>query len=48
MINNKSNNEIINLRINLSSLSLIVPKRNQNPLEVKLNEYFKEKMNEQF
>jgi hypothetical protein len=48
VVNNQSNNEIMNLKLNLSSLSLIVLERNQNPTEVKLNEYSKEKMNEHF
>ena len=48
VINNQSNNEIMNLKLNLSSLSLVVLERNQNPTEVKLNEYSKEKMNEHF
>ena len=48
VINNKSNNEIMNLKITLSSLSLIILERNQNPTEVKLNEYSKDKMNEHF
>ena len=48
VINNKSNNEIMNLKLNLSSLSLIILERNQNPTEVKLNEYSKDKMNEHF
>ena len=48
VINNKSNNEIMNLKVTLSSLSLIILERNQNPTEVKLNEYSKDKMNEHF
>ena len=48
VINNKSNNEIMNLDINLRSLSIIILERNQNPTEVKLNQYSKDKMNEHF
>ena len=48
VINNQSNNEIMNLKINLNSLSIIVLERNQNPTEVKLNEFSKDKMSEHF
>ena len=48
VINNKSNNEIMDLQLKLSSLSLIILERNQNPTEVKLNEFSKDKMNEHF
>ena len=48
VINNASNNEIMNLSINLKTFSLIILERNQNPTEVKLNEYSKDKMNEHF
>ena len=45
---NKNNNEIMNLKISLNSISLIILERNQNPTEVKLNEYNKDKMYEHF
>ena len=48
VINTQSNNEIMNIKINLNTLSLIILERNQNQTEVKLNEYRKEKMNEHF
>ena len=48
VINTQSNNEIMNIKINLNTLSLIILERNQNQTEVKLNEYIKEKMTEHF
>ena len=44
VINTQSNNEIMNIKINLNTLSLIILERNQNQTEVKLNEYRKEKI----
>ena len=48
VINTQTNNEIMNVKINLNTLSLIILERNQNQTEVKLNEYTKDKMNEHF
>ena len=44
----QSNNEVMNAKIKLNSLSLIILERNQNPTEVKLYEFNKEKMQEHF
>lgn len=44
----QSNNEVMNAKIKLNSLSLVILERNQNPTEVKLYEFNKEKMQEHF
>ena len=44
----QSNNEVMNIKIKLNSFSIILLERNQNPTEVKLFEFNKEKMKEHF
>ena len=44
----KSNNEIMNVKIKLNSFSLILVERNQNPTDIKIYEFEKDKMHEHF
>ena len=44
----QSNNEVMNAKIILNSFSIVLLERNQNPTEVKLYEFNKDKMQEHF
>jgi len=44
----QSNNEVMNAKIILNSFSILLLERNQNPIEVKLYEFNKEKMQGHF
>ena len=47
-ITDKSNNEIMNLKIKLNSFSIILVEKNQNQTDIKIYEFKKDKMNEHF